>query len=260
VDVALHEGELGEFIQVGLVPPATRSTITRMHAMADPERIKPLRDKSLRRAAAVYAPAEARETAHTWTYRQAFQHPRIERGQRLLELWKAEPRARITVRFERISSRAPEVLYLEFYLPEGLPLPVFSCGGVPFTPYRDQLPGCCRDYFAIDGWAHFRGEGEWLWVSRDAPLVAVGGPHTVERHQNEPKDRSRLLSMVFDNCWHTNFVADSSGAMEFQFDLAWREQIGQPAELAETLLSEPVVVVNPAVRDSPAITNDLWRP
>ena len=30
--------------------------------------------------------------------------------------------------------------------------------------------------------------------------------------------------MIFDNFWFTNFVADSHGVMEFQFDLAWRKE------------------------------------
>jgi hypothetical protein len=134
-------------------------------------------------------------------------------------------------------------------------------GGFPFTPYRDQLPGSCRDYFAVDGWAHYCvPEGDWLWVTRDAPPVVVGGPHTASHHQSEPADPRRLLSMIFDNCWHTNFVAGSIGAMEFQLDLAWCEKTADQATLAETLVAEPVVVVNPAVRDTKALTDHLWRP
>jgi len=257
----LFEGKLGEFIVVGAIPPADRRTIHTMHATEDAGKRSAMRAKSLLRTAATFATAKASETPHTWTYKQEFRHPRIASGLRSLELWKREPRARISVRFDRISSHAPEVLYLEFDLPTGLPMPVFSCGGVPFTPYRDQIPGSCRDYFGIDGWAHIpTAQGEWLWVSSDAPLVVVGGPHTVERHQTEPADHHRLLAMIFDNCWHTNFVADSNGVMEFQFELAWKEKIGKPADLAETLVSEPVVVINPAVADSQALANGLWRP
>ncbi len=37
-----------------------------------------------------------------------------------------------------------------------------------------------------------------------------------------------MVAMVFDNIWHTDFVADSYGTMEFQFDLVWKEKIDQP--------------------------------
>jgi hypothetical protein len=257
----LTAGALGDFLSVGVIPPADRRTIWQMHATPEEDKREELRAKSLERIAATFAAAESAETAHTWTYKQEFRHPRLAKAARTLELWKREPRARLNVRFDRVSSRAPEVFYLEFAFPEGFPLPLSSCGGLPFTPYRDQLEGTCRDYFGIDGWARYRvPEGDWLWISRDAPLAVVGGPHTASHHQKEPEDRHRLLAMVFDNCWHTNFVADSNGAMEFQFDLAWSPKIADPAALAETLAAEPVVVVNPKVRDTAAVNDNLWRP
>jgi hypothetical protein len=137
---------------------------------------------------------------------------------------------------------------------------VFSNGGVPYTPYRDQLRGTCKDYFAIDGWADYATPaGHWLWVTRDAPLVAVGAPHVVERHQEEPADHRRILAMIFDNSWHTNFVADSHGQMEFQFDLVWRPSLDRPAAVAEALACETIVVANPATHEEPAVTERIFR-
>ncbi len=97
-------------------------------------------------------------------------------------------------------------------------------------------------------------------MTRDAALVAVGGPHVLERHQEEPAATRRILAMVFDNCWHTNFVADSHGAMEFQFDLAWREKINAPDDLAQALATDPIAYTNPPVNDSPAVLNHVFRP
>src|SRR5260370_1296166 len=65
------------------------------------------------------------------------------------------------------------------------------------------------------GGASWNRMGDWLWVRGDAPLVSVGGPHTVARRTEPPPDPHRLLAMVFDNFWHTNFVADSHGLMGF---------------------------------------------
>jgi len=257
----LFEGSLGEFLCVGLVPPADRRTIATLHATADPEKRAQIRKESLRLSAGTYGEVGFQETPHTCIYNQEMYHLRLAQAHRSVELWKREPRARISVRFDRLSSMEPELFYLAFGLPEGSPLPTFSSGGVPFTPYRDQLPGSCRDYFAIDGWAHYpTTEGHWLWVTRDAPLAVVGGPHALERHQVQAADRHRILAMVFDNCWYTNFVADSHGMMQFQFELAWKREIAKPADLAEALVAEPVVVVNPAVREEPALIEDLYRP
>jgi hypothetical protein len=243
----LFAGGLGEFLCAGLIPPANRRTITDLHATPDPEKRDAIRKQAVRQTAASYGVTECNETSHTLSYTQEIRHARLDHG--------------ISVKFDRISAMDPEMFYLAFSLPEGSPMPVFSSGGVPFTPYRDQLKGSCRDYFGIDGWAHYPTlDGHWLWVTRDAPLAVVGGPHPLERHQSEPHDTHRILAMVFDNCWHTNFVADSHGTMEFQFDLVWNEKMAHPAELAEALAADPVVVVNPAVRESPALMKNLFRP
>jgi hypothetical protein len=257
----LFDGAAGDFVCVAAVPPADRRTITELHANRDAEKRAEVRKASFRETAASYGSTAVQETAHTLMFTQEFRHERIAQASRTLELWKSQPRARVSVRFDRISSLAPEVLFLAFTLPEGSPLPVLSSGAVPFTPYRDQLGASCRDYYAIDGWAHYRSnDGHRLWVTRDAPLVAIGSPHVVERHQQEPADHRRILAMVFDNCWHTNFVADSHGTMEFQFDLVWKQDIERPADLAESLAAEPIVVVNPAVHETPPELNNLYRP
>ena len=66
--------------------------------------------------------------------------------------------------------------------------------------------------------------------------------------------------MIFDNCWHTNFVADSHGRMEFQFDLVWRASMGRPAPLAEALASDPLGVWNPATHEEAPLIDKIFRP
>lgn len=257
----LFSGEMGHFLSIAVVPPANRATIAEMHRTADPAKREELRKKAFRQEPAAYGKTLLEETAYTLVYTQPIEHPRLAGAQRRLELWRRQPRAQVTMRFDRTSSTAPEVFYMAFALPVQGVLPVFSNGGVPFVPYREQLEGSCRDYYAIDGWAHYAASaGHWLWVTRDAPLVAVGGPHTVARRTTPPADTHRLLAMVFDNFWHTNFVANSHGGMEFQFELAWRNTMPAPDELAETLVSEPVILINPSARESPELMKNLFRP
>ncbi len=257
----LFDGAAGGFICGDLIPPADRRTITRLHANPNEAEREAIRRKSVRYTRATGAPSQMSETPHTVVYTQELRHERIANARRTLELWKTEPRARLTLKLDRLSSVKPEILYADFALPASLPLPQVSSGGVPFTPYRDQLKGSCRDYFGIDGWAHYKsGEGDWLWVTRDAPLVCVGGPHMLERHQAEPTTPHRILAMLLDNCWHTNFVADSHGTMEFRFELMWRPKIDRPQDWAATLSTEPFVFVNPADREHPALMDELYRP
>ena len=129
-----------------------------------------------------------------------------------------------------------------FSLPVQAVLPQLSNGGVPFTPYQDQLPGSCEDYFSIDGWARYTTkQGQWFWVSRDTPLVTFGRPEVWKR-RTTPASTDRVLAEIFNNFWYTNFVANENGAMQFQFDLLWEPSIQDPQALANTVVSEPVVV------------------
>ena len=67
--------------------------------------------------------------------------------------------------------------------------------------------------------------------------------------------------MVFDNFWFTNFVADSHGVMEFQFDLAWCKVLPvsvRAADVARTLSSEPVVLINPGLKEDPIVMKRLY--
>jgi len=72
----------------------------------------------------------------------------------------------------------------------------------------------------------------------------------------------RVLAMVFNNFWYTNFVGDSHGVMEFQFDLCWREKLDPVAveDLAESLVAEPQVLIQPGLREDPIFVRRLYKP
>jgi hypothetical protein len=224
-----------------------------------------MRKEKLEEALAEEAgPATMEEDAHTVTWTQRIRHPRLRWATRRLELWKGEPHARLTMRFYRISSDDPEIIHIAVPVPCPGVLPRLSSGGEPFTPFRDQLPGSCRDHFAIDGWAQYETDGgSWIVASRDAPLVTLGSPAALSLRRDPPPDPERLLVVAFDNFWYTNFAGDSHGAMEFQLDIAWREKVEGPrgaADVAEALVLEPPQAIEPARPEDPAVIERLWRP
>ncbi len=91
----------------------------------------------------------------------------------------------------------------------------------------------------------------------------LGTPRIWDRATGAPADPHRVMSMVFNNFWYTNFVADEHGVMEFQYDLTWRAALRGPDEaaaLAGTLASEPVVLLNDRTRDHPIVLDRLFRP
>jgi hypothetical protein len=221
-----------------------------------------MRADKLQEVAAATEAAQRQESPHTIVISQSVRHPRLAWGTRILEIWKDEPRVRLNLRLNRIASAAPEIFYLDFPLPTGQTLPQLSNGGVPFTPFSDQLSGTCRDYFAVDGWADYTTpDGHWLWVSRDVPLLAFGANPTLARQTAPPDDVYRLRAMLLNNFWYTNFLADEPVVMEFQFDLVWRENPNQPPDaLAEALVTEPVVLINPSLTEDPRVLRDLFQP
>ncbi len=265
MDKPLFTEGIGDFVSVNVNGFAPRWIAQDIWHAQDPARKAQLQNEKLAFVSANNVGSATLESnPHTILYTQRFEHPRLKWGTRKLELWKREPRARLTVRFHRISSFDPELLCIVSPMPCDGTLPRLSSGGVGFTPFTDQLPGTCRDYFAIDGWAHYATtNGSWLWVSRDAPLVTMDGPHPKSHITTPPPRTGRMLAIVYDNFWYTNFQGDSPGVMEFQFDLAWRPKLesDQAADtLANTLVTDPVLVINPALPENPAMLDRLFKP
>jgi hypothetical protein len=261
----LFEAGTGDFLSVAISGFGGRWVYADIHSLTDPGERSIRRSETLKEEFAVPAgDATCRQNAHTKVYTQTLAHPRLKWLTRRMELWNGEPRARLTVRFHRTESERPEIFFVSSAVPCPGTLPQVSNGGLPFVPFEDQLPGTCREYFSIDGWARYQTPaGRWLWATRDAPLIALGDHQVLARTSAAPENPGRIFTMVFNNVWFTNFVADSHGAMEFQFDFAWQganELQFDPAEHAETLLSEPQVVINPGVPESPIFMERLHRP
>lgn len=261
----LFEAGTGELFSIGLEGFASRWTYMELFM----QRPGPDRDERMGKllheiTAVPKEAAKIERNAHTTIYTQTLQHPRLKWATRQLELDHQEPHARLTIRFHRMESELPEFWYTAANVPTDSQLPTTSNGGVPFVPYEDQLPGSCRDYFSIDSWVQYATPaGRWLWATRDAPLVSFGAHDLLARRTTAPQQPGRILAMLFNNLWFTNFVADSHGAFEFQFDLAWQtpsQAALDPGQQAEALLAEPQVVINPKLRESPTVSERLHRP
>jgi hypothetical protein len=254
-----------DFVSESVKGFAPRWALPDIWGTRDPAKREQLRQEKLEQVPArPGSRAALEETPHSLRYTQPLDHPRLAWATRELELWKREPRARLTFRFNRISSFNPEVFYLIFPLPCDGVLPRLSNGGLPFTPFAEQLPGSCRDYFAVDGWANYATPaGCWLWVSRDAPLLTFDQPTLKKRLTQPPPRTGRILSMIYNNVWYTNFLGDEPGVMEFQFDLVWRRGAVGDSEaesLAEALAVKPVVMINPSNAEHPALIKNLYAP
>jgi hypothetical protein len=188
------------------------------------------------------------ETTYTIKYIQKIKHPRLASAERILEIWKNEPRVKYNITFDRISSFLDEIFYVHFPMPQTGTSPVTSNGGHNFIPYADQIPGTSMDYFSIDGWIDYPSEsGHWIWSTKEAAMVAFDGHQFCSKLKQAPDNMNNLYAMVYNNVWEVNFTADCPGKMNFEFDLAWKKEIQNeeiPA-LVKTYFLPPLVIRNP---------------
>jgi hypothetical protein len=264
MDKPLFVAGTGDFQSVAVTGFAGRWACLRIFGTTDGAAREKLRTERLRVEDAVpRGPAVIQRNPHTTVYTQELEHSRLRWLVRELELWHDTPRARLTMRLHRTSSELPELFFATFAVPCHGTLPTTTNGGLPFVPYQDQLPGTCRDYVSIDQWLDYATPGgHWLWATRDVPLVTLGGHQVLARGDEAPAETGRVLAMLFNNIWFTNFVADSHGALEFQFDLAWTPSGDDSAGhgiIAEALQSEPTVVINVPPREHPIFMRRLHR-
>jgi hypothetical protein len=259
----LFTAGMGDFQSVSLPGFAPRWIARDIWTTGDESGRAKLRAERLVTTAATSEAVVAVENPHTLVYRQRLSHPRLRWATRELELWRREPRARLTVRFYRQPSEDPEAFFVRFPLGCEGAKPRTSCGGMPFVPFEDQIPGVCRDHFAVDSWVRYAAaDGAWVWATRDAPLVAFDEPQVLARRRDPPARLDRVLAMVYNNFWYTNFVADVPGVMEFQFDLAWRPELDDAGaeQWSEVVQSDPPLLIQPALTDDPFFPARLWRP
>jgi hypothetical protein len=194
-----------------------------------------------------------KETPYSVVYEQKISHPRLNKAVRKIEIWKNEPRAQFSIKFDRLTSSNPEIFYVTFPFPKTDAYPVISNGGTEFLPYKDQLPTTCTDFFTIDGWVHYpSSSGSWIWSNRDAVLVSFGSQQFAVKSIKPADDMNKILAMVYSNMWSVNYLDNCPGEMEFQFDLVWKNKISDPKfvpKIVQTYYLPPVIMINPKTRE-----------
>ena len=77
-------------------------------------------------------------------------------------------------------------------------------------------------------------------------MTALGKPHVSERVSKMPEHPERLLSMIFDNTWDTNFVCNSYGIMEFCYEVLADGgfQTDELPDVVQTVNKEPILIIN----------------
>jgi hypothetical protein len=255
----------GDFSSTEIVGFAPRAKAHQLWDTSDAKQRDEMRTSLLQTISASAEGITAKEdTGETIIYTQSLKYPRLGWAVRRLEIWKSEPRIRLSFRLYRKSSELPEVFLISFPLPVGNVAPTVSNGGVPYKPYQEQIPGSCKDYFAIDGWVDYETEtGHWIWATKDAPLITFGRANILAKTVEPPAQTNIIQAMIFNNLWHTNFVDNAMGEMDFSFDLKWQPKIGgemKASDMAGALVTDPVLLLNPDGPADPLYKKYIFEP
>ena len=114
-----------------------------------------------------------------------------------------------------------------FNVPQGqmridLPLAVMR-------PEIDQLAGSCKNWLTVGRWVDISNSQYGItWVTRDAPLIQVGGlTATLLNSQTNPQvwrkkiePTQKFYAWVMNNHWGTNYRAYQEGPVTFRFRAA----------------------------------------
>lgn len=154
-------------------------------------------------------------------------HSDLPTAQAVKRIWLYAHRPEISVEIElrKADVREPDAIYL------ALPLALldweatFDTMGTPTQLDGEQLPGCCRDWVTVSGYADVhtaaRGARGLTLACPDAPLVMIGGFNFGRRQLTLDHTRPPLvLGWLVNNYWTTNFRAAQPGRLRFRYELA----------------------------------------
>ena len=176
---------------------------------------------------------------------------RLSAGSDFLELINTVDKKRLEAK-NYLEPRGKESVNFAFpfNVPEGqmrldLPLAVMR-------PEIDQLPGSCKNWLTVGRWVDIANSQFGItWVTRDAPLIQVGGlTATLLNSQTNPRvwrktiePTQKLYAWVMNNHWGTNYRAYQEGPVTFRF-LLRPHGPSDPAEASRLAIgfSQPLLV------------------
>jgi len=124
-------------------------------------------------------------------------------------------------------------------------LTYFERAGAVVEVDREQLPGSSRHYVTTLDWLRMQDHQAGVTVATpDAPLWQVGG-YTFGRFDGEKGApyEATLNAWLTNNYWDTNFQADQSGELRFEFTLELHpaEDLSVSAERALRHIQRPEI-------------------
>ena len=196
------------------------------------------------------------DTPNSIIYRQALDNDRLVKAERILEVYKNEPRISLKVIYDRKlhPQRETEVFYIDFPLPDKRREITTSNGGSVFRPYIDNISNTCKTYYVADSWVAYKmDDGLRVWSSKTSPIISFGkGEFFNKGVESEPKDSHLLRSMGYNNAWGINYPTEYSGEVVCEYDLFWTpENINSHKiqQITDTYIIKPILTIVPKAKE-----------
>jgi alpha-mannosidase len=121
---------------------------------------------------------------------------------------------------QKEATRDKEAVYFAFPLAADKPKWEYQIQNGWVRPNEDQLPGACREWFAVQNLVHLQdGDFSVAWSSRDAPLVNFTDINRGKWLTQLEITTGHFFSYVMNNYWYVNYKATQGGEFIFRYSI-----------------------------------------
>ncbi|MCA9231654.1 MAG: hypothetical protein KDA57_13465 [Planctomycetales bacterium] len=121
---------------------------------------------------------------------------------------------------QKVATREKEAVYFAFPWAAESPSFEYQIQNGWVRPNQDQLPGACREWFALQNLVHVQDNGFSIaWSSRDAPLFTLSDINRGRWLNHLDFSNGHLFSYVMNNYWYVNYKATQDGEFVFRYSI-----------------------------------------
>jgi hypothetical protein len=138
---------------------------------------------------------------------------------------------RLSVLIDKKAIRDKESLHIAFPFSINNPKVRIGIDDSLITPENGQISGSNKDFYSVQRWLDVSNENEGVTISSpQGALFEVGNMIDEQRTNNgykpwktESKSSATIFLYAMNNYWHTNYKADQSGKVQFDFILQFHK-------------------------------------
>jgi len=165
------------------------------------------------------------------------------------KLFSNSPNLKMYVEIMKNSDSNPHSLYLPMTINTGKePLFHSETAGATVELDKENLPFSNKHFVTTQNWISYHGQDGGVTIAtKDCPLWLVGGLNYGKFDINHNVDRKykMITPWLYNNYWNTNFLADESGRIKFEFTINFEK----PKNLMERVKNIMPYIHEPITHD-----------